>query len=234
MTRMRSAAGVALAVAGAALWMVAVAFVVPAARRGENAALAAANDNPDIPDDRWLSLWVHDLLWAALVIVVCGLVVAFRESAFRRRSVIVAYAVALPAIDGVFTWLDATGWWAAVAAFFAMSVISAPIVALSRTEMTREGPRRDSFGFGIAAACCAPLLLANAQSGVSRFVPRGLAIGVGAAGTGPRGRRDRRFLGLHLGARGQRGDAVASGRSSPAGVAGGTVCAHSAQSASAW
>src|SRR5262245_40507313 len=127
MPRMRQPTGFALAAAGATLWAIAVAFLVPAARAGENAALAVGDDAQEIPNDRWLSLWVHDLRWAALVVVVCGLALTVRGSAVRKRIVLAGYVAALLALDGVYTWLDATGWWAAVSAPFAVSVLAAPV-----------------------------------------------------------------------------------------------------------
>src|SRR6266545_6051959 len=113
--RMRWAIGFMLVAAGAALWAIAVGFVVPAARAGENAAMAMADRLQGVPDDRWLSLWVHDLRWAAIVVVVCGLALTVRGTGLRRRSVPVVCGVALLAVDGMFTWLDVTGLWAAAA-----------------------------------------------------------------------------------------------------------------------
>ena len=179
----RSMIGLALAGAGLVLWAAVTTLVVPAARAGEEAALAVPlEDSAGIPDDRWLSLWVHDLRWAAIVVVVCGLALMFGRSDGWRRLLPLVSGVVLFLIDGVFTRVDATGWGAAGVACAVASAFVVLTVAALRTGAGPTGPEdRSLLGYAVTAAWCAPLPLANAQSEVQSFLPAGLVVGLGAA-----------------------------------------------------
>ncbi|WP_433474383.1 hypothetical protein ACQPZP_37370 [Spirillospora sp. CA-142024] len=178
--RVRPAFGIVLAAAGAVLWATALAFVVPAARTAENAAMAVDDAAQEIPNDRWLSLWVHDLRWAAIIVIVCGLALTACGTGHRKHAAVVAGIVLLVA-DGTFTAMNATRWPAMIGALVAASAIAAATMAAQRTDTKADGPQRHLVGYGIVAAWCAPLLLSNAMSGVGRFVPDGLAAGASAA-----------------------------------------------------
>ncbi|GAA2423781.1 hypothetical protein GCM10010191_39910 [Actinomadura vinacea] len=174
--RLRPAVGLALTAAGAVSWALALAFLDHAARAGEKASSAV--DDEGIPGDRWLSLWVHDLRWAAIIVVVCGLALTVRGSGWRKHAALVAGGLVLLVADGVFTSMRATGWSAAAGALGVASAVAAA-VATRRPDAKAEDPQRHLVGYGIVAACCAPLLLTNAQSEAGRFIPAGMTAGLG-------------------------------------------------------
>jgi hypothetical protein len=181
LTRIGLVIGLALAVTGAALWAVAVTVLVPAAQEGDAAAMAGPDTALDPDTTGVLAAWVHDLRWAAIVVVVCGLALTARGSAVWKPAVPAVCGMALVIADGAFDAADATGWdAAAIACSVALAIVSTAVAVL-RARASMDRPRWPLTLYGVVAAWCAPLLLANLHDEESSVVPAGLPAGVGVA-----------------------------------------------------
>ncbi|GAA2117505.1 hypothetical protein [Actinomadura alba] len=180
LTRIRLVVGLALAVTGVALWAVAVTVLVPAAQKGDAAAMAGPDTVLDPDTMGVLAAWVHDLRWAAIVVVACGLALTARGSAVWKPAVPAVCGMALVIADGAFDAADATGWGAAAIACGVALAIVSTAVAVLRARESMDRPRWPLI-YGIVAAWCSPLLLTNLHDEESPVVPAGLPAGVGVA-----------------------------------------------------
>jgi hypothetical protein len=156
--RTRETTGLALAIAGATLW--AVALARPAG--GE------------------LVLWTHDLRWAAVVLVVAGLALITCERGKWRSAIPAACGVVLCVADALFGLAGPQGWKSAALAWgLALGLTGFARTWLQRGPASKE-PNQALAGYGIVAAWCAPLLMMNAHGHAAQpLLPAGLGTAMG-------------------------------------------------------
>ncbi|HEV7935380.1 MAG TPA: hypothetical protein VGP70_24080 [Actinomadura sp.] len=171
--RTRETAGLALAIAGAALWAVALTLLTPAARAREDLALAR-------PGQGEILLWAHDLRWAAVVAVVAGLALITCERGKWRSAIPAACGIALCVADTLFAMSGSQGWKSTILAWgLALVLIGFARTWLLRGSGSKE-PNKSLAGYGVAAAWCAPLLMMNAHGPADRpLLPTGLGTAMG-------------------------------------------------------